>query len=135
MIAEGEYRVTPGVAFIDNTSKGTYFVGVPFTAEEERIIWRGWLSEKTMERTLKSLKLMGWTGTDPFTDLRGIGSRDVQIVIRHEEYEGKVRAAVAFVNSIRKKPVAPPAHLVELAKRIAAGIEVPAKEPEDDIAF
>jgi hypothetical protein len=59
------------------------------------IVWRGFLSDKAIERTLEALENMGWDGErdDSVTS----GSTFVSVV-QHEEYEGKTRARIAFIN-------------------------------------
>lgn len=65
----------------------------------DTITWYGYFTDGTTERTLESLRLLGWAGDDLF-DLSGIGSTEVRIVIEEDEYEGKVRLKVRWVNAI-----------------------------------
>jgi len=68
-----------------------------------RLRWDGWLTEKTSQRTIESLRHMGWQG-DMLDDLRGIDANIVEIVVDHEEreIEGelKVFPKVEWVNRI-----------------------------------
>ena len=72
-------------------------------APGEQITWFGFFTEKTEERTLDSLRYMGWTGND-ISDLSEIShpdtAKDVQIVVEAEEYNGEWRPKVQWVNKI-----------------------------------
>ncbi len=65
----------------------------------EEIVWFGYFTDKTAERTLESLRYCGWDTFD-LGDLSAevIGRNIVQIVVEHENYQGKVYAKVAWVN-------------------------------------
>jgi hypothetical protein len=105
-IEDGTYEAKPlPGALLGVTGKGTECVGVEFEfvgdeGNKHRISWYGYFSEKTVERTIEALRFCGWTGND-LSDLSEIGGRDdvrVNLVIQNEEYEGKVRAKVQWVN-------------------------------------
>lgn len=99
----GEYGVTP--------TSGNDFISVAFQIVEDgeqkgqTVGYRGFFTEKAMERTMESLRTAGCTfpGND-ITNLEGLGSTEVQIAVDHEEYESKgekkTAARVAFVNPI-----------------------------------
>lgn len=59
-------------------------------------------TEKTLARTVESLRHCGWVGDDlaelPALAADGKLSQEVEIVVDHEEYEGKVSAKVKWVN-------------------------------------
>lgn len=103
MLQPGYYRGRAIEWGLGKTEKGTRHVAVRFQTldEQERpgesIAWYGYFTDKTTERTLESLQHCGWEGTD-ITDLSGIERNEVQLVVQHEEYEGKVHARVAWVN-------------------------------------
>lgn len=59
--------------------------------------WFGFFTENTTERTLDSLRHCGWDG-DNFVEMKGLDSNEVEIVVEEEEYEGKVRTKVQWVN-------------------------------------
>jgi len=82
------------------TSNGNEQVAVVFqNTEGERITWYGYFSDKAALRTLESLRHAGWDGRqETFADLAGLGSRDVELVVEEEEYNGQVRARVRWVN-------------------------------------
>jgi len=90
-------------------NKGTPQVGVcfEFTAgpnSGDRITWIGYLTENTEERTLQSLRIIGFKGDDldKFNDQRP--DQEVHLVIEHEENpkDGKVYAKVAWVNDPKR---------------------------------
>jgi hypothetical protein len=58
-----------------------------------------YFSEAAADRSIDSLQLMGCTfpGGD-ITDTVGLGRRPVEIVVEHENYNGKVRAKVKWIN-------------------------------------
>lgn len=62
------------------------------------ITWHGYFTEKTTERTLESLRHLGWKGDDLF-DLSGIDANDVSIVVEEEEYDGKLQSKVRWINA------------------------------------
>lgn len=53
-----------------------------------------------MARSIESMRYCGCTfpGED-ITNLEGLGSRDVQLVIEQEDWDGKTRAKVKYINS------------------------------------
>jgi hypothetical protein len=105
MIEEGTYRAKATGHKFGKTSKGTEQVFVEFTVTEgdcqgQRLAWYGYFTEKTTERTLDSLEYCGWDG-DSLTDLRGLGSQEVDLVVEHEEADdGRVYARVKWVNRV-----------------------------------
>ena len=74
---------------------------VKFETTEGTIFGNFYLTEKAAEYTVPRIALMGYRGDNPGGDLAdGSYLRDnlVQITVEHEEYEGKLKAVVAFVN-------------------------------------
>jgi hypothetical protein len=63
------------------------------------ITWFGFFTEKTMQRTIESLRYCGWQDDD-IIKMEGMGTLQVQIVVGHEEWEGKPRAKVRWVNRL-----------------------------------
>jgi hypothetical protein len=63
----------------------------------ETITYYGYFTEKTQERTIESLRLLGWSSDDLF-DLSGIGSTEVRVVIEEEDYNGKLQLKVKWIN-------------------------------------
>ena len=65
------------------------------------IAWFGYFSDKTAERTLESLRYCGWD-TDDLAQLDGIYKNEVEIVVEDEEYQGKWRSRVKWINRASK---------------------------------
>lgn len=87
---------------LGETDKGTEEIAVEFEiltegAHVERITWHGYFSDKTWERTVESLRYMGWEGND-LADVQGLDMNEVELVVEDEEYQGKVYAKVRWVN-------------------------------------
>lgn len=103
MLEAGYYRARAVEWGLGKTEKGNRHVAVRFETFDaegrpgESITWYGYFTEKTQERTLESLQHCGWEGDD-ITELAGIERNEVQLVVEQEEYEGKRRAKVAWVN-------------------------------------
>ena len=107
MIPEGKYKVR-GVegalcAVGQNDTEAVQVIVEIQDGEHkgERYRWDGWLTEKTAQRTLESLRHLGWE-TDRLDDLRGIDSKDAVAVIEHEtnEQNGKTYARVQWINGV-----------------------------------
>jgi hypothetical protein len=104
LIAEGSYKARAGEHVWGRAGTGTEQVVVDFEIQEgefkgQHASWRGFFTDGTQERTLKSLERAGWDGKD-LVRLDGLGSKDVNITIEHEENnEGKRFHKVAWVNS------------------------------------
>lgn len=109
MLAKGKYRARAiewsQVTEHEKTGNEEIRVlfGVPDEEGEETgrtITWRGYFTEGTAERTVESLRYMGWTGDD-ITNVQGLDANEVQIVVEHEEYQGKTQVRVAWVNRLQ----------------------------------
>lgn len=72
-------------------------------AAEKALTWRGFFTEKTMDRTIESLRFMGFEGDD-LSQLEGLDRNEVELVVEDEEYtdgesgEVKYSAKVQWVN-------------------------------------
>lgn len=73
---------------------------VDANGETGSITWYGYFTEKTWERTLDSLRYMGWKGDD-LGNLDGLDSNEVELVLDVEEYQGKRRTKVQWVNRLQ----------------------------------
>jgi hypothetical protein len=78
---------------------GTEQVAVMFHVldTDAKLTWYGFLTEKTSERTMNSLLACGVSDLE---SLEGLGSDEVELVIEHEEYNGKTRAKIQWVNRL-----------------------------------
>lgn len=68
--------------------------------EEKFVSWRGFFTEATTERTIESLRYMGFEGDD-LANLVGLDKNEVDLVVEDEEYEGKTFPRVQWVNKPR----------------------------------
>lgn len=109
-IQEGNYRARPVFAQLGTSATGTEHVEIQFMVLEDdgsptRVERSGYffLTDRTFQRTIETLRLCGWQGDD-LSDLSSISeetSPDVQIVFGEEEYEGKLRMKLKWVNPWR----------------------------------
>jgi hypothetical protein len=121
------YIAKPGTYKFGRSENGTDQIGVEFEVVDgvekgKTFIWYGFFSEKTIERTMTSLRHCGWT-CDDLSVLTGFGSKNVSIVVEEEVYQGKSRTKVQWVNSlddhgVRMKSELPAAGLKALASRL-----------------
>lgn len=98
------YRAKAALWDLGETGSGAEQVAVEFIiltegADIDRITWFGYFTDKTWERTIESLRYMGWKGQD-LSQLDGLDANEVDLVIDDETYEGKTRAKVQWVNRV-----------------------------------
>ena len=101
IIPEGKYAAVARQHKLGETSNGKEQIGIMFEIIRgpqagRNVLWRGFFTEKTWERTLESLRFCGWKGDD----LSNIGELpyEVEIDVEHENYRDKTFARVAWVN-------------------------------------
>lgn len=106
MIPEGTYKAKAVTAALGYTSGGSEQVAVEFEILDDdpeiggrRITWYGYFTERTFDRTIESLQYCGFRGND-LSDLSGVTTNEVQIVVTHEEYNGRISARVQWVNRL-----------------------------------
>lgn len=93
----------PEQSALGEASTGTPCVEVMFQIQGpadyygQTIVWYGYLSEGAMKSTVKGLRACGWQG-DNLEDLSTVGANQVELVIENEEYDGKTRSKVRWVN-------------------------------------
>lgn len=102
MLQDGYYNAKAVEAELGFTNGGKEQVAVLFEIVDgehkgQRITWHGYFTEKTTDRTLESLMHCGWDGEDA-SKLEGVTKNVVSIVVEQEEYDGKMRAKVQWVN-------------------------------------
>lgn len=101
---EGRFRATALEGDYGRAQTGTEQVAVLFKLETgAQLTWYGYLSENAADRTLESLVHCGVSDLATLADL---GSKDVEVVVQHDTYEGKTRARIAFVNALGSGGVA-----------------------------
>lgn len=100
MIEEGKYEATVKTYNIVQNSKGDLQAVITFYVSQKagEISYYGGFSEKGREYTINNLITCGLKGNNPAGELE-LGKK-VEIVVKHEEYEGKTRAKVKFINPI-----------------------------------
>jgi hypothetical protein len=144
----GVFAARAEAAQLTKTSKGDPQVLVVFEIlspgpqQGSKIGWYGFFTPKTQERTLEALYACGWHGPD-LTDLSGVGDREVEIVVEEEEYQGKVRSKVRWVNvpgrgaNISPLPVNEATAFAARMKGLAAKVaqDVAKREKEEPMPF
>src|SRR3954468_14263609 len=108
MIPEGKYNAVAvpveGDSFVEwgETKAGEPKISMRFKLSTgETIYWYGYFSENARDRTVKALRLVGFVG-DSLADASNQRlNQPVQLVIKHEEYNGKTSAKVQYVNPPR----------------------------------
>lgn len=101
-------RAVQGSAALGVTGTGKEQIGVLFELlegpdEGKHITWYGYFTDAAVDRTLESLRHMGWQGHQ-LMDLSTIGDADapdVTIVIEYEaDQQGELRPKVRWVNKL-----------------------------------
>ncbi len=132
MIGAGRHEVrVVSHALTKSGQKGTPCVAVTFEDDVgQRITWFGYLTDAALEWTLKALAAMGWDSNASDGRIDSLNGTDllagnrVEIVVEEEEYEGKLRPKVRWVNEIgggvgdRMAPDEATAFATDLRKRI-----------------
>lgn len=79
------------------------------------------LSDAALPYSIPKLRVCGWTGDD-VSDLSMCTGTKVRLVIKHEEYMGKVRARVQFINKVRELPKLEEGKRMSIAEKLKAKI-------------
>jgi hypothetical protein len=105
-IEKGNHEARPvGYQFGKSKNKGTEQVSVTFQFvggpnDGKRMTWNGWLTEKTVERTLEALEHCGWDGMN-VKELKGFGTKSVELVIDEEAgTDGEMYPVIKWVNKL-----------------------------------
>jgi hypothetical protein len=104
MVAIGTHRAHAIDCALGMTKTGKEQVGVCFEVEEsgERITWFGYFTDGTFDRTIESLRYIGWNGTDLMELRQGLPAgcdKVVEIVVDDEtDQNGEPRRKVRWVN-------------------------------------
>lgn len=122
-LANGTYRAKATQGALGLTKTGSEQVGVLFRlvgegVEGKYITWYGYFTEKTIDRTIESLRICGWAGND-LEDLSGIDANEVELVVENEEWEGNWSPKVRWVNRAGGFAMAAPLQATQ-AKAFAA---------------
>jgi hypothetical protein len=115
IVPAGQYRAVAVPASVDGQKMWAQFgrskekltpqVAVFFAILDDgpyrgrRLLWMGYFTENSTDRTIEALRLCGFKGDDlaalPNQDL----DLEVSVTVENEEYEGKTRAKIAWVNA------------------------------------
>lgn len=116
-------RATEWQLGISSTGKeqiGVMFELVGGPHDGKHITWFGYFTDNTVDRTLESLRHCGWD-SDNLAELDGLAANEVELVVEDEEYEGKVRSKVKWVNRVSRlqmKEQMSPAQVQAFAARL-----------------
>lgn len=106
MHPEGKFRAKSRKAEMGESSNKNEQVGIEFEIVDgetkgQRLPYYGSFTEAAMAITIKAMRTAGWKGDD-VTELSSLSREDVpivELVVEHEEWDGKTRAKVKWVNS------------------------------------
>lgn len=97
-IADGKYKARATNWELGKTKKGAEQIAITFTLTDGRAItYYGYFSDAAYEYTVKNLRACGWRGSD-LSALDTLSQNEVELVCRAEEYDGKTRQRVQFIN-------------------------------------
>lgn len=93
-------------SYRESKVKGTLSFCVIFETEHGTIYGDLYMTEKTIEKTIEKMRAMGWEGTDlqELNDGTVLRGKKCRISVEHEEYDGKMRARVGWINPIDWQP-------------------------------
>src|SRR3990167_7293401 len=103
---------------------------------EQKLFWHGYFTEKSLPITAKALVVCGLSGNDHDALAAGPSSgllnmeAPVQIEVVNEEFEGKTRSKIAWVNSPGGAKFMEPKMAVQKLKGLGLGAAVAAARAE-----
>lgn len=107
LIPEGRYKARGRSWGFGKTSTGIEQMGIMFgfsdpDGAERTLTWYGFFNtEENGKRALKVMRICGWDENDAdVLNPKGLDKNEVEIVVKHEEYNGETQARIAFVNAI-----------------------------------
>ncbi|WP_163869629.1 hypothetical protein [Myxococcus eversor] len=107
-LANGKYRARGVQGALGVAGTGAEQVAVEFQllgndgSEHyvgQSITWFGFFGDASLEHTIKGLRACGWQGDD-VSDLTGVDTYEVILVIENETYRNETRPKVKWVNSM-----------------------------------
>lgn len=149
LIPAGKYLARPADWGISETKAGDPQVFVKFEFGGKSLTWFGSLKEgRAQEITIDSLLALGFRSND-LSELNKETTildttKDVQIVVEHEEYNGKISAKIKWVNPLsvgvkrmdaKKTKSLKSLSGAVLARRKETGIEIPTVDDLEDMPF
>jgi hypothetical protein len=122
MTPEGRHRVRAVSAAARTTRNDKEYVEIELhTGDGARLYYKGFLAtDSQVERTSNALRACGWDGNDAF---QLPGDREVEVVVEHEEYNGKMYERVPFINALTPAVSADRARA--MAERLRGGASAP----------
>ena len=142
MIPIGTYRAQAVDGHLGYTSKGNEQMVVKFVLvggphDGQQITWFGFFSESCFDRTIQSLRTCGWEGDD-LSVMAGLDANEVELVVEHNDYKGKVTPTVRWVNQpgggAGMSPVQAK-NFAESVKQRIASMSQTEPEPEGSVPF
>lgn len=131
MLDAGTYRARAVQAALGEAGTGTEQVAVLFELLDvpgKQLTWYGYWTEATWERTVDSLRIAGWTGSDisDLSELSSPAAPEVFIVVTHDpDQNGVMRERVRWVNrtnGLQLKKTMDPGKAKAFATRVRAQI-------------
>lgn len=104
MATAGTYRARGVTAALCETKSGKEQLAIEFVLfdnqgmEGEHVTYFGSFSDAAWDITIRALRTCGWTGAD-LSDLSGVDANEVSLVLEEEEWEGRTRVKVRWVNA------------------------------------
>jgi hypothetical protein len=103
-IEDGAWKARAREAALATAGTGTPQLGIDFEILEgpsqgQHITAYLYFGEGSFDRTIESIRLCGWKGTN-LADLTGITDNEVRIVVEQEEYNGKLYQKVKWINAL-----------------------------------
>lgn len=112
---KGTFRAKAIEGAMGRAGTGTEQVAVLVELETgERLTWYGYFSDAAAERTCESLIHMGVTDLE---SLAGLGSTEFEVVVDEEEFDGKLRDKIKFINRLGSGGVALRVRMSDAEKR------------------
>jgi hypothetical protein len=106
-IGAGRHAVKVVNHQLGKSSTGTAHVAVLFEDPEGgRITWYGYLTDAALERTIASLRILGWDPTkhdgriDSLHNSGLLVDAEAEVVVEMETYNGETRPKVKWVNEV-----------------------------------
>jgi len=142
MIPAGNYRAQAVDGHLSYTSKGNEQVVVKFVIaggpqDGQQVTWYGFFSDACFDRTIQSLRHCGWKGDD-VSALVGLDANEVEIVVEHNDYKGKVTPTVRWINQAGGGAGMSPVQAKDFAESVKgriAGMSPVEPEPEELVPF
>ena len=114
LVPEGKYLTKPQSWGSGLNKNGKPFAWVKFA---NGAFYQGYFVDGAIEYTVKSLYIAGFRGKtsqDLNNDKALNKNKEVEIVVEHEDYEGKTYSKVAWINDPNKRKVLDPADVKTL---------------------